>query len=514
VDVKMVAKGKVVISLDEKIGLINPNIYGQFIEHIGELVYPGVWVGEESDVSNDKGIREDLLKALKKINPPVIRWPGGCFADSYHWKDGIGPRKDRPRRVNLWGEEPNEFGTHEFLYLCKKVKAEPYICLNVGSGSPEEAFSWVEYCNYGGDSYYTRIRAKNGHPKPFRVKYWGIGNETWGCGGCFKPREYGAEYRRFASYIKRFALPSSKDWCEVELVACGHTSRDWNYKFMEELKDHIQFVDHLSFHYYFGNAGDDVKFTSDEYYALLMQVQELEYQIQQTLSVVDFFAEGRKHIGIVIDEWGSWHPQATLENKFRQQNSLRDAILAACVLNLFNRYSKHVFMSNISMLVNVLHSLFLTSGSRMITTPTYHVYDMYKEHMGNNALRADVSCPIVKEAPPSPKSFIVDLPKRESKPMLFLNVSASTNIEENQLILTLVNQSFDEEIETEISLIGSKRMNEGKVTVLTNRDARAFNDFEAPNRVKPTQEMLSVKHAGITYVAPPHSINSLKILLI
>lgn len=509
----MVANGKVVISLDEKIGVINPKVYGQFVEHIGELVYPGVWVGEESDVSNDEGIRENLLKALKKIEPPVIRWPGGCFADSYHWKDGIGPRKDRPWRVNLWGKEPNRFGTHEFLDLCSKVRAEPYICLNVGSGNPEEALSWVEYCNYSGDSYYTKLRAENGHPEPFRVKYWGVGNETWGCGGCYKPEEYGAEYRHFASYIKRFSLPTSKEWCEVELVACGHTTRNWNYVFMEELKDHIQFVDHLSFHNYFGNAGGDVKFTSDEYYALLMQVQELEYRIQQTLEVVHFFAEGRKQIGIIIDEWGSWHPQATLENKLRQQNSLRDAILAACVLNLFNRYSKHVVMSNISMLVNVLHSLFLTDESRMITTPTYHVYDMYKEHMGNKALRADVSCPIVKEAPPSPKSFIVDLPKRKFKPLLALDVSASTNIEEDQLILTLVNQSFDEEIETEISLTGSKHMIGEKLTILTNRDARAFNDFDAPNRVKPTQETPNVKGTSFTYVASPHSINYFKIRL-
>ncbi len=513
----MVEKCKATIDLDETVGKINPNIYGQFAEHIGELIYPGIWVGEESNIPNDDGIRKDLLEALKRINPPVIRWPGGCFADSYHWQDGIGPREKRPRRVNLWGEESNQFGTDDFLNLCSKVGAKPYICLNVGSGSPEEASSWVEYCNYGGNSYYAKLRAENGHPEPYRVRYWGVGNENYGCGGCFKPHEYAQEYRRFAGYIKRFSLPLSKEWCEIELVACGYTeTREWNLKFMEDMKDYINLVDHLSIHHYFGGAGGDINFTDEEYYRLLAQVQELEYQIRQAIGIVDFFAEGRKDIGIIVDEWGSWHPQATehlkrFDRLLRQQNTLRDAILAASVLNLFNRYSRKVVMTNISMMVNALHSLFLTNGSRMVTTPTYHVYDMYKEHMANRAVKVEASSPILKEAPPPPKVFPVPIPLRRPKPLMTLDLSASVDMREKQLVITLVNQSLDEEMETEIYLKGSKEMNEGKVTLLTAKDVRSYNDFDTPNSVKPSQETIKIKGKTMIHSAPPHSVNTLNI---
>jgi len=509
----MVKKGKIIINLDEVIGTINPNIYGHFAEHIGELIYPGIWVGEDSEIPNEEGIRKDVVEALKKIRPPVIRWPGGCFADTYHWMDGIGPREERPVRVSFWGdEETNQFGTDEFLKFCSMVGAEPYICLNVGSGSPEEARSWVEYCNYGGNSYYAQLRAKNGHPEPYRVKYWGVGNENWGCGGCFTPQDYALEYRRFANFIKRFCVPFSA-WGEIELIACGHTEREWNWRLMESLKDHIYLVDHVSIHYYFHAYGGDIKFSDEDYFNLLLSIQQLEYHIQQAINIVDYFAEQRKNIGIIVDEWGTWYPEANMKNKLRQQNTLRDAILAASVLNLFNRYSRKVVMANISQLVNVLQALFLTEGNKMIVTPTYHVFDMYKYHMANDALKVETSSPILKEPPSLPKPFFVSIPLRKPKPLTTLDVSASINKDRKELIITLVNQSLDEEVETEILLKGNREMEDGRKIVLTAGDVRAFNDFDAPERVKPSEETIEAKGKSFIYSAPPHSVNTLLVKL-
>jgi len=497
----MVVKSVVRVQVDEVLETIHPNLYGHFIEHLGRCIYPGIWVGEDSTIPNVQGLRTDVVDALKSIHPPVIRWPGGCFADAYHWKDGIGPVDHRPRRRNIWwgGEDANTFGTDEFMRLCQRIAAKPYICVNVGSGSPEEARSWVEYCTYAGESEYARLRAKNGHPQPYSVQYWGIGNETWGCGGCFDPVAYAWEYRKFATYIKgrRRADPS------LQLIACGHTGRDWNLRFLEALKDHLMLLDHLSIHYYFDGRrqpfGGDVDFTEEEYWNLLRDVQQLEYQIQQTINVVDFFAEQRKTIGIVIDEWGTWYPQATVDAGLYQQNTLRDAILAAVVLNLFNKYSHRLVMANLAQTVNVLQSLCLTRGEKMIMTPTYHVFDLYQHHMANHALRVDVQSPIIKEPSPAPSP-------RKRKPLHAVDASASLSTDGKRLVITVVNQSMDEDVETEICLIGGKAVEKGEVRMLTAKHVRAYNDFDTPNTVAPTQEPLRRMGKRLHYEVPKHAI--------
>lgn len=507
----MVGKGVLKVKLDEVVGTINPSIYGHFAEHLGRCIYPGIWVGESSKIPNVEGLRKDVVEALKAINPPVVRWPGGCFADAYHWKDGIGPVDQRPRRPNVWwgGEDSNEFGTDEFMRFCKSIGTEPYICLNVGSGSPEEALSWLEYCNYVGDSSYARLRAESGHPQPYRVRYWGVGNENWGCGGAFDPVYYGWEYRRFTKYLRR-ADPS------IQLIACGHRGhvvRDWNLRLMEALRNHTDLMDHLAIHYYFHGHrnpfGGDVKFTDDEYLNLLFDVQNLEYQIQQAVNVVDLFSEGRKRIGIVVDEWGTWHPQATVESGLYQQNTLRDAILAAVVLNLFNRYSSRVVMANIAQTVNVLQSLCLTRGEKTILTPTYFVYNLYKPHMGSSALRIDVRSPVIKEPPPPPTSLS---PERRLKPLQALDASASLR-DGKRLVITLINQSLDEDLETEIRLVGEEEVEKGELRVLNARDVRDHNDFDASNTVLPTEEPVSVRGRMLNYVAPKHSVNTLVLTL-
>jgi len=502
----MPSKGKVIINLNQTIGTINPAVYGHFIEHLGRCIYPGIWVGENSETPNDKGLRRDVVEALGRISLPVMRWPGGCFADHYHWGDGVGPRGHRPVRVNItWGgEEPNAFGTDEFLYFCSRVGAEPYICLNVGSGSVSEASSWVEYCNYAGSSSYAQLRAEHGVKKPHHVRYWGVGNENWGCGGDFDPVYYAWEYRRYACFLKRVD-PS------IQLIACGHTTRDWNLRFMECLKDHIHLIDHLSIHHYFGGHGGDIDFTDEQYYSLLGSVQDLEYQLQQAIAVVDFFAEGRKDIGIIVDEWGTWYPQATVEKGLFQQNTVRDAILAASVLNLFNNYSRKVAMANLAQTVNVLQSLILTEGSQTVLTPTYHVFDMYKAHMGNTALAVDVDSPTIMELrPPTQRRARA---QRVKKPMQALDISASLRRGENQLVLTLVNQHLTEEVETDIVLEGNLTVEKGEVTVLTAENVRAHNDFNVFNRVKPKHEGIEVSGKTFTYTAPAHSVNTLVIRL-
>ncbi|MEM2028536.1 MAG: alpha-L-arabinofuranosidase C-terminal domain-containing protein [Candidatus Bathyarchaeia archaeon] len=501
-----------IVRLYDQVSVINPHIFGHFIEHLGRCIYPGIWVGEDSRIPNYEGLRRDAVHAFKSISAPIIRWPGGCFADVYHWEDGIGPREQRPRRVNIWwgGEESNEFGTDEFIKLCKLAGAEPYICANVGSGSPSEALAWLEYCNYSGNTKYASLRSKNGHPEPYRVKYWGVGNENWGCGGSFDPVYYAWEYRRFATFLKQ-ADPS------VKLIACGHTSRDWNYRFMEALRDFIHLVDYLSIHYYFGNPqryGGDISFSDEQYLNLLFDIQHLEYQIQQAISVVDFFSEGRKNIGIAVDEWGVWHPQATVESGLYQQNTLRDAILAASVLNLFIGYSGKVWMANIAQAVNVLQSICLTRGEKAVFTPTYHVFNIYQPHMGNIALKTDVDSPVIRE--PAEKDYVGQQrsQRRPLKPLKALDAAASVSQDRKSLVITLVNRSLDEDFDVKISLLGEGEFNGGSLAVLNARDVRAYNDFDFPENVWVREEDLpTAEGREFEFRAERHSVSRLNLRL-
>ncbi len=517
-----VKKAILSVGLDKVLGNINPNIYGHFIEHIGRCIYSGIWVGENSDIPNMQGLRTDIVESLRAISPPVFRWPGGCFADAYRWEDGIGPREQRSRRRNLWwgGEESNEFGTDEFIMFCRTVGAEPYICLNVGSGNPQDALSWLEYCNCQGNSYYAKLRAKYGHTEPYGVKYWSVGNENWGCGGHFDPVYYAWEYRRFATYLRPFSwLLWGKAEPSITLIACGHTARDWNLRFMEAMRYHLYLIDCLSIHFYSHNPelfGGDIKFTDEQYFNLLNDAQNLEANIQDAIRVVDYFSEGsvdpfskgRKDIGIAVDEWGVWHPQATLQTGFYQQNTLRDAIYAAVCLNLFNKYSSKVVMANLSQTVNVLQSLFLTRDEKTILTPTYHVYKLYQSHMRNNLLAFQVQSPIIRES-----SFGKDSERKKLKPLYALDASVSLSADEKNLVITLVNQSLDDDVETEIRLVGEKEAEKVKLAVLNAEDVRNHNDFDAPDRVNSKEEQMMMKGKLLNYVAPKHSVNRIVVTL-
>jgi len=490
------------ILLPEIIGTINPNLYGHFAEHLGACIFEGIWVGEDSKIPNTGGIRNDVVAALKRIRPPVIRWPGGCFADDYHWQDGIGPRSQRPRRVNIhWGEviETNHFGTHEFVRFCRMVGAEPYICGNVGSGSPKEMRDWVEYCNFPGDSTLSQMRAENGSSEPFRVRYWGVGNENWGCGGHFSPEDYGTEYKRFATYLRDFGTP-------LYLIACGPSGNDtaWTHRFFEKIR-----VDHpwhpplhgFSAHYYCGTAGTATQYTEDQWYQLLHQAAGMEALIVQQRALLDGF-DPRRAIGLVVDEWGAWHPAGPGRNPsfLWQQNTLRDALVAALTLDIFNRHANKVVMGNIAQTINVLQSMILTDGPRMVVTPTCHVYEMYQAHQGAQSIRTIIETPGI--------SFHVGSERRE-----LFGLAGSASLKDNTLTLTLVNPHASDPVEATIQLRGDASCASACQTVLSHQDIHAHNTFDAPDTVRPVGSSIDLMGSVLTYVCPPASVTRLDLLL-
>ena len=361
--------------------MIPKEIYGQFAEHLGACIYGGLWVGPESEIPNTDGYRNDVLEALKTLKVPVMRWPGGCFADEYHWRDGIGPREDRPRMVNSnWGGtvEDNSFGTHEFLNLCEMIGCEPYISGNVGSGTVEELAKWVEYMT-AADGPMARLRAENGREKPWKVKYLGVGNESWGCGGNMVPEYYSHLYNRYQTYCR--------DYSGNKLYKVASGATDYDYNWTEVLMKSIGSRMHgVSLHYYTvkgwdGSKGSATEFTPEEYYNTLGKAVEVESVLKRHIAIMDSHDPERK-IDLLLDEWGTWFDvePGTNPGHLYQQNTMRDAMVAAMSLNIFHRHTDRLTMANIAQIVNVLQSMILTKGSEIVLTPTYHLFRMYNVH--------------------------------------------------------------------------------------------------------------------------------------
>ena len=494
------SKAKISVSLYDQVATINPNVYGHFAEHLGACIYGGAWVGEDSPIPNIGGIRRDVVEALRNIKPAVIRWPGGCFADDYHWQDGIGARASRPRRVNIWwgkAIESNAFGTHEFIRFCRLVGAEPYICGNVGSGSPTELRNWVEYCNFPAGTTLSDLRAANGSPEPFNVRYWGVGNENWGCGGSFCPEDYGVEYKRFATYLQR-----GLDDPAPFLIACGPNGNntDWTRRFLTKIMPQGRLrINGYAAHLYFGTAGTATEYTEEQYYQLIQRCLAMETLIRQQRGLLDGFDPERK-IGLIIDEWGTWHAgRKEPEFMLWQQNTVRDAVIAALSLDTFNRHADTVVMSNIAQTINVLQALILTDGPKMITTPTYHVYEMYQHHQGGQSLRT------VFEA--DPISFKLD---EKAESMAGLNGSAS--LKDGVLTLSVVNPSATAAVETSIELFGGQAKS-GALTVLAHADIHAHNTFESPATVAPQTGTLAVSSHRLNHTFPPASVTVFRLQL-
>jgi alpha-N-arabinofuranosidase len=364
--------------------LINKNIYGHFAEHLGRCIYDGIYVGDTNRViTNTAGVRNDIISALKKLKVPVLRWPGGCFADTYHWKDGVGPKRERPSITNIWWggvTEDNSFGTHDFLNMCERIGADPYLAANVGSGTVQEISQWVEYVNGEGKSPMPVWRKANGRDKPWNVKYFGVGNETWGCGGHMTPEYYSNLYKQYATFMA--------DWSNSHhlfRVASGANADDyhWTEVMMRDIPKDL--IEGVSLHYYsvidWNAKGPAASFTNKQYFATLKQALRMEELVTRHESVMDKY-DPKKKIALVVDEWGGWYETepGTNPSFLYQQNTMRDAVLAGITLNIFNNHCERVRMANLAQIVNVLQSVILTNKQKIILTPTYHVMEMYNVH--------------------------------------------------------------------------------------------------------------------------------------
>ena len=488
------AENSVTVLLDEPIGTIRPAVYSQFAEHIGGVIYDGIWVGRDSKVPNINGIRKALVDHVKRLGNVVVRWPGGCFADRYHWRDGIGPVANRPRRFGRWREstEPNTFGTHEFIEFCRLAGVEPYLAGNVGTGASEEFQQWIEYCNAPADT--TTLadeRVANGDRAPFGVRYWGVGNESWGCGGKFTPDDYCREYRKFTDWLPSYGT-------DLYLIAAGPNGNDleWTRRFFAKWADGSKApIQGWAPHYYCGTTGHALKFNTDQWYEQLHKGNQMEALIRDQWKVLGQFDPEHK-IKLIVDEWGSWHPAGTEINKkhlFEQMGTLRDALVAALTLDTFNRHAEKVDMANIAQLVNNLHSLFLADGDKFVATPTFHVYEMYRPHHNAKAVRLDVQAPDVP--------FLAG--KAEQK--IFRVAGSASRSGDRALTLTLVHTHATEPAEITIKLRGGSAASVSQ-TILSHAELNAHNTFERPVTVTPKTEETKLTGEQFKVTLAPASV--------
>ena len=475
---------KVVINDTEGKYTISRHIYGHFSEHLGRCIYDGLWVGESSPVPNVNGVRKDIIDALKHIRIPNLRWPGGCFADEYHWMDGVGAPETRKKIINThWGGvlEDNSFGTHEFMELCAQIGCEPYINGNLGSGTVREMSEWVEYLTFDGVSPMAALRAQNGREQPWRVKYFGVGNENWGCGGNMRPEYYADEYRRYQTYVHSYGEN------KIYKIACGPSdfNYDWTEKLMSIAGAHM---DALTAHYYTlpGNwqeKGSSTDFTGDEYYKTLEKALRMDELIAGHSRVMDKYdPDGR--VGLIVDEWGTWYDvePGTNPGFLYQQNTMRDALVAAVTLNIFNSHSKRVVMANLAQTVNVLQAVILTEGGKMVLTPTYHVFDLYKSHQDAELLDSYVEAvPVGSGGHAVPN----------------LHVSASES--GGAVHITLANLSAGESFPIDGLIDGAKQIS----ARILRGGTGDFNDFENPQklRVEPFTD-ISLTPGGFSLAMP------------
>lgn len=463
------------INKQKKLSKINAEIYGHFSEHLGRCIYEGIYVGENSPIPNVNGMRCDVVEALKHIKVPVLRWPGGCFADEYHWKDGIGAKENRKKIINThWGGvvEDNSFGTHEYFELCKQLGCKTYVNGNLGSGTVQEMSEWVEYMTFEGISPMAQLRTENGSKKAWTVDYFGVGNENWGCGGNMNPDFYANEYRRYQTYVRNYnsEKPISK-------ICCGANVDDyeWTEEVLKTCFNHSPaflhgFMDGLSLHYYVHPEGWEIKgsatdFDKETFYKTLYKALFIETLIKNHGLIMDKY-DPEKKIGMIVDEWGTWYTveEGTNPGFLYQQNTMRDALVAGLSLNIFNKHSDRVKMANLAQIVNVLQAVILTEGDKMVKTPTYHVFDLYKHHQDSILLDSSI-----------------DTEEIGTDEFKIPNLTESVSIDENGVInITVTNLSADKsyEINTEID-----EYENISAQILTN-EMHAMNTFENPNTVE------------------------------
>jgi alpha-N-arabinofuranosidase len=475
--------------------VINRNIYGQFSEHLGHCIYGGLWVGPDSPIPNTNGYNTAVMDALRKLQVPILRWPGGCFADEYHWRNGIGPREKRPSMFNShWGGvvEDNSFGTHEFLDMCEMLGIEPYICVNVGSGTVQEAMDWIEYMTSDATSPMANLRRANGRDKPWKVHYVAVGNESWGCGGSMRPEYYADNFLRYNTFIKDYQGREDR----IQRVACGPS--DANYDWTETLmKFAAGQMDGLSLHYYtipngdWAHKGSATQFGKDAYLSTLGNTMKIEDMIERHSAIMDRY-DPKKKVGLVVDEWGVWTDvePGTNPGFLFQQNSMRDAVLAALNLHIFQAHADRVTGANIAQMVNVLQAMILTDKEKVVLTPTYHVFEMFKVHQGATSVPLELHTPDLSGA-------------KQRIPL----VSASASRDgDGKVHISLVNTSPDGPATVACTLEGASF---ARVTgrILTAPDMTAHNTFEKPHAVEPAAFTgASLSGSSLTVTLPAMSV--------
>ena len=468
---------RIVLNADLGSASISRHIYGHFAEHLGRCIYGGIWVGEQATIANTRGIRNDIVAALRAIQIPNLRWPGGCFADEYHWMDGIGPKMQRPTMVNThWGgvTENNHFGTHEYMDLCAQLGCEPYICGNVGSGTVQEMQQWVEYLTFAGTSPMADLRRKNGRDEPWALTYWGVGNENWGCGGSMRPEYYADEYRRYQTYVRNFGER------QLYKIACGPRNDDyhWTEVLMQNsrsMRGHF-LMNGLSLHYYTPDTPYRLQhaatqFGEREWIMILKTTLFMEELISRHSAIMDQY-DPDKQVGLIVDEWGTWFAvePGTNPRFLYQQNSLRDALVAGINLNIFNQHCERVRMANIAQTINVLQALILTEegSERMLLTPTYHVFEMYTVHHDATLLPFDLHC---------------DAYSYDEYTIPALSASASRD-KQGRVHLSLCHLNPNQAVELQCELRGMT-LSSVQGRVLTADTMQAHNSFDQPDLVQP-----------------------------
>ena len=489
-----------IISTDRKKGTISRHIYGHFAEHLGRCIYDGIWVGEDSSIPNVRGIRTDIVEALKAIGIPNLRWPGGCFADTYHWRHGIGPRIDRPSMVNVhWGgnTEDNSFGTHEFLDLCDQLGCEPYICGNVGSGTIQEMAEWVEYVNSDADSPVTQTRGRNGRAEPWGVTYWGVGNENWGCGGWMRPEYYADLYRQYACSCRNFGKGT------LYKIACGPHGEDfhWTETMMENMSqagtggrvNPSQFMQGLALHFYTrpkSKNSSATDFGDSEWFEVLHDALRMKDLVAKHATIMDRY-DPEAQVGLIVDEWGTWYEveAGTNPRHLYQQNSLRDALAAAITFDVFHEQCNRVKMANIAQTVNVLQAMILTSGEKMLLTPTYHVFEMNRVH--HDAILIDLEMP---EGVCGPDGCQVP------------QISATASISESDVVNISISNLDPNNIATVSIEVRGKSIRSARGRTLTAGSVNAHNTFQEPDMISPkSTDNIAVNDNTLTVTLPAKS---------
>ena len=475
--------------------VISKEIYGQFAEHLGRCIYGGLWVGPESGIANTQGYRTDVLEALRELHIPVLRWPGGCFADEYHWMDGIGPREKRPMMVNSnWGGtvEDNSFGTNEFFNLCELLGCEPYLSGNVGSGTVEELAKWVEYIT-AENGPMADLRRSNGREKPWKLKYLGVGNESWGCGGNFTAEFYANVYRRYQTYCREF------DGNKLYKIASGANAGDlhWTDVLMRDAMHHFA---GLSLHYYsvddWNSKGSATVFDTSDYYRTLGLCLEMNKLVTDHSAIMDRYDPERR-VGLMVDEWGTWWEvePGTNPGHLFQQNTMRDAMVAALTLNIFHRHAARVRMANIAQIANVLQAMVLTDGPEMVLTPTYYVFRMYVPHQDGRLVPLSVTTETQSVAGRP------DVPQ----------IDATCSVKDGVYTLSLTNTSLTDASSVSVDLAGIKAKVAGG-EILTAKSVNDYNDFGQAEKVAPRKfDRAKISKGRLVVDMPAMSIVTLEL---